>query len=456
MKSIGLDIGTTTVCGIVIDTTKKNVICSQTLANDSAIKGRESFERLQDVNRILKICNQIVDEFLSKYDDITNIGVTGQMHGILYLDSDGNPVSNLYSWQDKRGDLNYKEQLTYSGYMTQMTGYQMATGYGLTTHFYQLVNDKIPKEAACFCTVPDFIAMKLAEKESPVIHKSMAASLGLFSMEKGCFDKVALEKLKMGTQYLPKVAEVEAAYEPNSRRITVSMALGDNQASFLGSVSIDSNILVNIGTGSQISIFSETYHKDVIIEYRPYINDTYLMVGSSLCGGASYELLKNFYAKVLELFQCEIPKNIYEIMNQAAYSVYNTENPIVVDTRFNGTRSNPKKRGSIEQLNADNFTPEVLTLGVLQGMCNEIYEIYQSIPKSNQGAKVLIGSGNGIRKNPVLQKIVEDMFGKKLHIPIFGEEASCGAALYSLYSSGIFQSIEEIQKLVQTKEGVGL
>ncbi|MDF2514556.1 MAG: hypothetical protein K0S04_4422 [Herbinix sp.] len=453
MKSIGLDIGTTTVCGIVIDTMEGNVICSHTLSNDSAVKGGDSFERLQDVNRILEICNQIVDGFISEYDDITNIGVTGQMHGILYLDSDGKPLSPLYTWQDKRGDLIYKDQITYSEYMTQQTGYQMATGYGLTTHFYQCVNDKLQKEAVCLCTVPDFIAMRLAEKKRPIMHKSMAASLGLFSVENGRFDELALEKLKLGTQYLPEVAELEAAYEPNSRSIIVSMALGDNQASFLGSVSLDSNILVNIGTGSQISIYAEAYQKDIEIEYRPYINNTYLMVGAPLCGGAAYELLKNFYVKVLELFQCEIPKNLYELMNEAANSVYNTENPLVVDTRFNGTRSNPKKRGSIEQLNGDNFTPEALTLGMLQGMCNELYEIYQKVPKSNQDTKALIGSGNGIRKNPVLQKVVEDIFGKELYIPIFGEEASCGAALYSLYSSGYFQSLEEIKKVVQTKKG---
>lgn len=453
MKSIGLDIGTTTVCGIVIDSAEGKVICSQTLSNDSAVAVSDSFERLQDVYRIFEICNQIVDGFIREYDDISNIGVTGQMHGVLYIDSEGNPVSPLYSWQDKRGNQIYKEELTYSEYMTRVTGYQMATGYGLTTHFYNWENDKIPKEAACFCTIPDFIAMRLAEKKRPVIHKSMAASLGLYSIEDGRFDQKAIEILKLDTRHLPLVADVEASYEVNSRGIAVSMALGDNQASFLGSVSPESNILVNIGTGSQISVFSQTYHKEVDIEYRPYIKDTYLMVGAPLCGGASYELLRDFYVKVLQLFQREVPKNMYEIMNRAAESVYDTRNRVIVDTRFNGTRTNPSIRGSIEQLNPDNFTPELLTLAMLQGMCDELYQIYENVPKHDQGSKVIIGSGNGIRKNSVLQKIIEDTFGKELFIPIFGEEASCGAALYSLYCSGQFQSIEEIQKMVQTRKG---
>lgn len=451
MKSIGLDIGTTTICGTVIAAETGKLICSKTLANDAALKAGDSFERLQDVNRILEICNQIMEEFLCSYEDITNLGVTGQMHGILYLDSVGDPVSPLYTWQDKRGDLIYKEELTYSEYITQLTGYGMATGYGLTTHFYQWVNDNIPKEAVCLCTVPDYIAMRFAEKKRPVLHKSMAASLGMYSLEAGGFDIPAMDKLQMGTRYLPEVSETETAYEPNSRGIIVSRALGDNQASFLGSVSQDSNILVNIGTGSQVSIFTEAYQKDVEIEYRPYINHTYLMVGAPLCGGAAYELLRKFYEKVLVLFQCEVPENLYEIMNLAAASVYHMENALTVDTRFNGTRSNPALRGRIEQLNGDNFTPEALTLGVLQGICKELYDIYQNVPKLNQDSKVLIGSGNGLRKNQLLQRIVEDTFGKKILIPVFEEEASCGAALYSLYSSGRFQALDEIRKLVQTR-----
>ena len=450
MKSIGLDIGTTTICGIVFDADKGDVVSYQTLPNDSELNECDNFEKLQDANRILDICNQIVDRFIKEYDDITNIGVTGQMHGILYLDVEGKPVSSLYSWQDKRGNLSYTDQLTYSEYMTNISGYSMATGYGLTTHYYHIVCDKVPKEAVCLCTIPDFIAMRLAGKKRPIMHKSMAASLGLFSLEKGRFDENALEKLGIGMEYLPEVAAVESNYERNSRGLSVSIALGDNQASFLGSVSPGSNILVNIGTGSQISVFSETYHKDVEIEYRPFIQDTYLMVGAPLCGGSAYEMLMNFYVKVLELFHGEVPNNMYEIMNQAASGVYGEVNQPVVDTRFNGTRTNPKLRGSIRQLGFENFTPENLTLGILQGICDELYDIYRNVPKSDQDSKVMIGSGNGIRKNPVLKKIIENRFGKKMYTPKFEEEASCGAALFSLYCSGYFQSIEEIQKMIQT------
>ena len=43
----------------------------------------------------------------------------------------------------------------------------MASGYGLTTHFYHLVNGLAPEDADVLCTIPDYIAMCFAgEKRS--------------------------------------------------------------------------------------------------------------------------------------------------------------------------------------------------------------------------------------------------------------------------------------------------
>lgn len=453
MKSIGLDIGTTTICGILLEAETGNVLESETHTNDSAITTGNPYEKVQNVKRILEICNQIVENFAEKYKDISNIGITGQMHGILYIDQEGEVVSPLYSWQDGRGNLLYRDNVSYSTYMTEISGYKMATGYGLTTHFYQQENNEIPKEAVCFCTVPDYVAMKFAQKKRPVLHKSMAASLGLFDVEKGAFDEAAVKKLRMSMDYFPMIGLKEIPIGVHELGIKVSMAFGDNQASFLGSVNQESNILINIGTGSQVSVFSKTYHNDVSIEYRPYLEDTFLMVGSPLCGGASYALLKNFYQKTLEMFGCTVPDEFYSKMNRGAAKVYEKKNKVTVDTRFNGTRENPNIRGSIGSLGIDNFTPEQITLGLLEGICEELYAIYQSVPAEDKKAETIIGSGNGIRKNPLLQKIVEDRFEKTLCMPIFKEEASCGAALYSLYCSGYFQSVETMKTSIRTEKG---
>ncbi len=104
-----------------------------------------------------------------------------------------------------------------------------------------------------------------------------------------------------------------------------------------------------------------------------------------------------------------------------------------IKTTFDDTRTDPESSGSIEQLNTENFTPEAFTYGVLKGMCTELYEMYQTIKIGTDiQAKKLIGSGNGVRKNPVFCEIVEEMFQNKLVLSSYEEETAIGAAKSSM------------------------
>lgn len=54
-------------------------------------------------------------------------------------------------------------------------------------------------------------------------------------------------------------------------------------------------MLVNIGTGSQISVLSDSWFEGPGIEARPLTADSYLLVGAALCGGAAYAALEHFF-----------------------------------------------------------------------------------------------------------------------------------------------------------------
>ena len=68
---------------------------------------------------------------------------------------------------------------------------------------------------------------------------------------------------------------------------------------------------------------------------------------------------------------------------------------------------------------------------------------------SKESPVLLVGSGNGIRKNPALQKLFEERFHAKLQIPLYQEEASYGAALYAMTCSGLVRDLSEAQRLIQ-------
>ena len=101
MNILGIDIGTTTVTALVLDTDNKSVIKSCTLPNSSFIKGKE-FESLQDANLIIDIVKKAIAD-VTEGTAVNAVGVTGQMHGIIYLNKDFKPCSPLMIWQDQRG-----------------------------------------------------------------------------------------------------------------------------------------------------------------------------------------------------------------------------------------------------------------------------------------------------------------------------------------------------------------
>ena len=72
-----------------------------------------------------------------------------------------------------------------------------------------------------------------------------------------------------------------------------------------------------------------------------------------------------------------------------------------------GTRENPGVRGSIRNISQDNFTPGHLICGVLEGMARELYNMYGKIRSQTGEADKVTASGNGIRKNKVLQQTAD-------------------------------------------------
>lgn len=451
MKAIGLDIGTTTICAIVIDAENGNVIRSITLPNDTFLADTKPFEKIQDPDKILEKALVTVDELLSEFDDIVSIGVTGQMHGLLYIDEKGDAVSGLYIWQDASANEIYKDGESYAQYLTSLTGYKMAAGFGAATYFYHSENNMVPPSAVKICTIHDYAAMKLAGLKEPVMHTSDAASYGLFDIENACFDEGAIKKAGLKFEMFPKVTNECMSLGEKDGSIPVSVAIGDNQASFLGSVcDLEDCILVNVGTGSQISFSAKADNAPAGLEIRPCIGDSKLMVGSSLCGGRAFALLEKFFRETAEMVTGEEVTSAYKGIDAFLEKTEDVENPVRFSTLFCGTRENPEKRASIENLGLDNFTPGHFVFGVMHGMAAELWKMYKDGSSvCAEKPRQLIASGNGIRKNKTLQSIVSAVFGMELKIPLHKEEAAYGSAIFSLTSAEIYDTIQSVLQLIQ-------
>jgi len=423
MKAIGIDIGTTSVCGVVVDVDSGKVIDSVTRNSDAFIETPNTWEKIQSVDKIIAIAKEILDGFMDK--DIVSIGVTGQMHGMVYTNREGWAISPLYIWQDERGNLPYKDT-TYAKYLNSFSG------YGTVTDFYNRENGLRPAEAVSFCTIHDYFVMKLCGRKIALMHSTDAASYGNYDLVKNCFN------YDVGVDV---TADFTIAGEYCG--VPVAVAIGDNQASVFSTLVNEENILLNVGTGSQVSVISDTIATSDDVETRPYFDGKYLIVGAALCGGRAYSVLKNFYKKVFSFKETLSDNEVYDIMNKMLES----EAPCVcVDTRFAGTRKNPDLSGTISGIREENFTPEAFAKGVLWGMATELYDMYKKMGVEKSG---IVGSGNGVRKNSALMRIFEEKFAGTMKIPAHLEEAAVGAALFALVASGKCKTAQDVQKMIK-------
>lgn len=425
MKAIGIDIGTTSVCGILIDAATGCVENSVTKNSNAFIEGCAEWEKIQSVDRIMGVATDILEYLTAENNDICVIGVTGQMHGIVYTDKNGNAVSPLYTWQDERGNLPYRDT-TYAKYLNSFSG------YGNVTDFYNVKNGIKPKNAESYCTIQDYFVMQICRLKKPILHSSNAASFG-------CYD------LKANKFNYNCPAEITSDYRIAGfyKGIPVSVAIGDNQASVLSTLANENDLLINIGTGSQISIVSSEIAKSPAIETRPYFEGKYLLAGAALCGGRAYSLLKSFYADTFGYIKKLDDDEIYKIMNNMLKTAQ--KSTFRVDTRFAGTRLNPAVTGSISGITTENFTPESLTYGVLCGMADELLDMYRQMNVKKSG---IVGSGNGIRKNKALVKIFEEKLAAKMKIPKHVEEAAVGAAMFAMVACGEFTAKNDVRKII--------
>ena len=419
MKILGLDIGTTGIGAVISDTANRKVTKTVTLPNNSFIPGGLPFERAQDPQMIFNAVSDILNDYQGEYEAI---GISGQMHGILYTDADGTAVSPLYTWQDMRGS----ELLGNGKTAAEILG--TYPGYGLATHLYNEKNDIVPESAEFLCTIGDYIAMKLCNNKEPVMHITNAASLGCFDIRSNAFSSECA--------LLPRVTAEFEIIGKTPQGIPVTVCVGDNQASFIGSVPSENSVLINIGTGSQISYLTDSFYGVPHgAELRPLDGKSFLIAGCALCGGRAFSDFERFCREIANTAGAGID-SFYPFLDKILENAPDTE--LIADCRFCGTRADLSITGSFMNLTENNFTLKDFTAAVTLGILTELRDMYFGAENP-----VIVASGNGVRKNPAMAKYIEKIFGALPVTAPCDEEAAAGAAVTAAAALGIYKSVFE-------------
>ena len=467
---IGVDLGTTKITSLALENETGSILALASTANDANItsssdraRGRSEWQ----ADRILAAaCHCLADvssQLGSRVRDVAGLGITGQQHGMLLVDSSLHPISPLINWQDRRAlepmpgsDSTWltAARQAIGPEAWKRTGCHLHPGFMAVTLFELAVKNGLPSGAKAL-VIMDYFAAALTG-EAPVTDPSCAGSSGVFDVRSRDWNHDAIEALGLSPSLFPEIREAHESVGGLTGNIAASTGLpvgtpvfapiGDHQASFLGSVADRRNsVLINVGTGAQVAVYTDEIDFVPPIELRPFPCGGNLLSNVGLAGGWSYQVLKQFFEDVgRSLFQTEPSEKFYDQMNQLAQQIPSGADGLCCEPRFSGTRLDPAVRGSITGLSPQNFTAGHLARAVLEGMSRSLHDGFKAIQQvTNHSPTTLVAAGNGLRENPLLGEIVSHAFGLDISFTQHREEAAFGAALVASVGTNRFPSLEQ-------------
>jgi sugar (pentulose or hexulose) kinase len=386
------------------------------------------------------------------------------MHGGLVVDSQREPRTNLITWQDRRANLpDHDSTGTYLDSLLAKcppeslysAGCRLAGGFlGATLYVLGRQGVSFAERGQCASCVADWIAAELTDRPLTT-DPGDAESLGVYDLEHKIWSAELLSACGLARELMPEVREsgaVLGGLTPVMAQATglpvglpVCNAVGDNQAAVLGSVPAGSPaIQINVGTGGQINWPIDRFARLEGMETRYLPVGRLMFVGPGLSGGDAYAWVNRTVAKWLAAFGVERSSDeIYARLNSLAEELPETDDGLVCEPLFRGTRWKPAARGEFHGVTFDNFSPGHVARSVLRGIAQGMYSFYDAAgPSCPEQLDRIIGSGNGLRNNPLLVREIGRRFGRQVWFPAHTQEAAYGAALLAGASTGLWPDLE--------------
>ena len=437
---LSLDLGTTKICALALDARTGLPVATLSAPNDSTLPGLARDRHEQDPRRILDIAFNLLRGLLAQPElrgrAVRAIGLAGQMHGLLLVDANLNPLTNLLTWRDERcAPLIPIWQDRLGPSAPARLGCRLSAGYGGASLAWLASQGDLPRGAHALSLAGYLAAILSGELACDPQH---AASWGLYDLQARDWDLPALVALGISPALLPRLQPSALPLGPLAGPVREALGLegetlvcsplGDNQAGVYGLSGGDPGALVlSLGTGGQVSAPCPVYAYNPALETRPMPFSGFIQVGASLCAGWAYAYLRQFYQSILsEIGGQELDdETVYARMNALAASA--GPGSLAFDTRFSGSRLEPGLRGTLSGIDTHNFTPAALTRALAEGMVAELHNLAQSA--GPRDVRRVIAAGNAARKNPLLPQLITQAFGLPCEISPHREETALGAAL---------------------------
>ncbi len=298
MKCFGLDLGSSTIKGAVLDLATRRVEAIVREPFPEPISGLPArfFEIAPD--QVVAAVERVVSQLLKIEPDVTAIFSCGQMGGVILIDPDtGRPLTNYLSWRDQRtlgehphgGNFLDEMQRRWSGNEFIELGRELKPGSATSLLFWLSEHGLLPNGAMPM-GVGEFVFAKLCQT-APQMDPTQA--IGLLDLTHGTWHHSAFARLGLEHLLWPTLTHVSmplGVWNLDGKHFECFPILGDQQVALRGAVVKAGDLSLNISTGGQVSRVTTALELGDY-QTRPYFYLHYLNTITHLPAGRSLNVL---------------------------------------------------------------------------------------------------------------------------------------------------------------------
>ncbi|MCF7890951.1 xylulokinase [Candidatus Bipolaricaulota bacterium] len=455
---LGLDLGTTGAKTLVIDD-RGEVLATHT--EGYPLYQPEQGWSEQNPEEWWKATLKALKSVLAKGEvdksSIRGIGLSGQMHGSVFLDEENRVIRNPILWNDTRTSEQCREIEDTIGEdkLLNLVGNPALEGF--TAPKVLWLKEKEPENYEKLETLllpKDYIVYRLTGRL--VTEKSDAAGTLLYDVRNQEWSEEICEALDIDPEILPEVLDSEDVVAnvkpgianeiglPSDLKVVAGGA--DNACSAVGNgVTEEGLFLVSIGSSGVVLAHSasmETNDENRIHYFNHSVSGKWYLMGVMLSAGLSLRWFRDNFARLETQTGDLTGTNPYEFLNSEAKQVPAGSEGLVFLPYLSGERTphqNAKARGVFFGISGTHDKRHFVR-SILEGVTFGLQDSLELIKDMGIEPTQIRVTGGGAQ-SALWRKIQADIFGQEVVATKVDEGPAYGAALLAGVGSGTYKSI---------------
>ena len=407
-------------------------------------------------NATVKTVRSVMKKSKRKPADIKAIGLSGQMHGSVFLDGNDQVIRPALLWNDQRTAAECDEITTKAGgrkSLIKMVANPALTGFQAPKILWLRNNEKRNFDKLAKVLLPkDDIRRRMVGDY--VTEVSDASGTLLLDVIKRRWSTKLLGKLDLDPELLPRVVESHEVTGTLTAEAAKKLGLtsdckvvggaGDCAAGAVGNGVVRSGVLsTSIGTSGVMFVHSDQPQYDAAGRLHTFchaVDGKWHMMGVNLTSGGS---LQWWVDSVLRGLAGIRDKNRYDAATAEAEQVVAGSNGLLFLPYLNGERTphaDPSARGSFVGMNLTHERGH-MTRSVMEGITFALRDSLDIIETLGVPVRQIRASGGG-SKNPFWRQMQADVFGKKITTLEVEQGPAYGVALLAAVGDGAYNTIQ--------------